>query len=67
MCHNITFIYLYIACLILIEVRKHLSVELKDDSQLSDCGQITDWFKRKSHILKSTTKNSGHLFTIYVI
>jgi hypothetical protein len=56
MCHNIMFIYSYIACLVLTEVRKYLSVELKDDSQLHDCRQITDWFKKKSHISKSIAK-----------
>ena len=34
--------FIYIACIVLTEVRKHLSVELKDDSQLRDCGKITD-------------------------
>jgi hypothetical protein len=63
--HNVTFIY--IVCLVLNEVRKHLSVELKDDSQLRDCGQITDWFKTKSHISKSIACNSEHPFIIRVI
>jgi len=63
--HNITFIYM--TGLVLTEVRKCLSVELKDDSQLRDYGQITDWFKEKSHISKSITRNSEHPCTIHVI
>ena len=39
--HNVTFIY--IASLVLTEVRKRLSLELKDDSQSCECGQITDF------------------------
>jgi hypothetical protein len=63
--YNVTFIY--IACFVLTEVRKHLSVELKDDSQLRDCGKITDWFKIKSHTLKSIACNSQHPFIIHVV
>ena len=63
--HNVTFVYR--ACIVLTEVRKHPSVELKDDSQLRDCGQITDRFKMKSHTSKSIACNSEHPFVIHVI